>query len=144
MILLLTCVTFSCHKKITTKIINENNYINNDSIIYELPKKATEKILDCISDQEVSYCNLVCNTAKNEYSFSFPYIDKIKIGRKDSILLEKSDTYLKLNNRIIPLIHYSDNLFSNIPRDSLFYFNEFKSCIITVSATGEFIDGIKY
>lgn len=55
MILLLTCVTFSCHKKITTKIINENNYINNDSIIYELPKKATEKILDCISDQEISY-----------------------------------------------------------------------------------------
>ncbi len=100
-------------------------------------------MLKMIEGKKVSRCKLANSGEKNEYYFSFPYDDKFVYFKRDSILLEKSHTFLNLHEKFYPIIHETDGLFIDIPRES-FAFNEFKSCIITVNALGEVVDGFAY
>ncbi len=142
------CGLMSCVKNetlIENSTKNVNVAISNcDSIIYKLPDKTTDLILKMIEGKKVSFCSLVCNFKGNRYSFSFPYDDKYIYFKRDTILLNKTGTFLNLHGKYYPVIHATDDLFIDIPRDSLFAFNEFKSCIIAVNNCGEVVDGFAY
>ncbi len=142
------CGLMSCAKRETARgDISHNPPVTIakcDSIIYKFPDKTTDRILKMIEGKKVSHCGLVSNSLRNEFYFSFPYDDKYIYFKRDSILLNKTHTFLNLHGKFYPIIHETDDLFIDVPRDSPFAFNEFKSCIITVNALGEVVDGFAY
>lgn len=134
----------SCDFSKSNNSITTPNFDSNkcDSIIYELPNETTNKILSIIGSKKVVYCNLVSNTNDSEYIFSFPYTDKYHFSKKDSILIKKTITYLKLENNYYPIINYADYLFSNIQSEE--YINDFNFCFVTINAQGKVINGFAY
>lgn len=126
------------------KVINNGNIC--DSIIYELPEATVDKVYQYFSDKldKVTFCSTGGNTVENEFGFSFPYDDEYHYTHRDSLLIIKTNRYLKLRDKYFPLINLTDILFANIPKDSIFYYNEFKSFFFTVNARGEFVNGFAY
>jgi hypothetical protein len=134
----------SCNNKKNDSSVKTPDTIyvsNRDSIIYELPEKASKSLMSKIEGKKVSHCGLLNNEGK--YIFSFPYDDKTYYTKRDTILLEKTNRYLKLGEKYYPIITEFDDIFSNIPREQG-YINDFNFCFIAVNARGEVLDGFAY
>ena len=143
LIIMLVCIFFSCNMKKNNKVFNTT--INNkDSIVYELPIQTTNKIVEMLANKKVSHCGLICNSDNNKYTFSFPYDDKCYYSKRDTILLNKTNTFLKLNIRYIPIIHLTDILFSNISINNNGSINDFNYCFVVVDAKGKMIESFEY
>jgi hypothetical protein len=113
-----------------------------DLIIYELPEKASKSLLSKIEGKKVSFCNLSGN-AEDNYSFAFSYDDEALYSKRDTLLLQRTNVYLKLGDKYYPIVTDFDYTFSNIPRTDGFI-NDFNFCFITVNARGEVLDGFAY
>jgi hypothetical protein len=130
----------SCCKNNKQAII-VNNYC--DSIIYELPEETTKQISDFISDKQTFFCYIISESAENQYHFNFPYIDKYCLSNRDSMLLSKTNIYLKIKDIYYPVIHDVDDMFSNIPRIGG-CINDFNFCFVKVDARGNLISSFAY
>lgn len=131
---------------ISCNIKNENlDFQNNvfcDSIIYELPEETTNSLLNMLDNKSVSYCN-ISSTENFLYTFSFPYNDKIVHTKRDSLLIQKTNVFLKLKDNFYPVISIYDYTFSNIPRAGG-VINDFNYCFIKVNSQGEIKEGFAY
>jgi hypothetical protein len=114
-----------------------------DSIIYELPEKASKSLLSKIEGKKVSFCEVTGGGELNKYTFSFSYDDETLYSKRDTLLLQKTNVYLKPGDRYYPIVTDFDYTFSNIPRTDGFI-NDFNFCFITVNARGEVLDGFAY
>lgn len=143
-ILLYILCLFSCNssKSDDSKAILDLEKKKCDSIIYELPAETTKKALSIIGNKKVEYCNLVSNMNENEYIFSFPYTNKYHFSKKDSILLDRTVTFLKLEKYYYPIITGADYIFSKIPNDE--NINDFNFCFITINAQGKVVNSFAY
>jgi len=146
-ILVIAILSSSCKKEVKDKQNEENikdkNTIQCDSVIYELSEEATNSLLYKIKGKKVSFCNIVCNKKDNEYSFSFSYDDKTFYTKRDTLLIQKTNIYLKLKEKYYPVITEFDNLFSNIPRDR-YAINDFNFCFVVINAQGKVVGGFAY
>ena len=122
---------------ITDTIIIKEYVFVKDSIIYELSKKATNEILEMIANKKVSRCGLIRN-GFDEYTFSFTYDNIYFYTNRDSLLLEKTNTYLKLKDKYLPVISEFDNLFFNYIASSS-VINDFNYCYVRVDARGNLL-----
>ena len=147
-IIVLLCFTFaimqSCCKN-TEDTGQEVVIVSNDcdSIIYELPEKTTNKIVELFGNNNIYFCYVGNDTAENQYYFNFPYIDNYCLTKRDTMLLRKTKTFLKLNNTYLPVIHSIDDIFFNVSRIGG-CFNDFNSCYVSVNSRGEIIDSFAY
>lgn len=136
----------SCNKKSENTSNNEMIFSKSDvicdSIVYELPEKTTNTILNMLEDKVVSYCN-VSTTENLLYTFSFPYDNKVVHTIRDSLLISKTKTFLKLRNKYYPVVSIYDYTFSNIPRSGG-VINDFNYCFVTVNAQGIIENGFAY
>ena len=100
----LAILVSSCNRKVENSPNKEIELIINeykcDSIIYELPEGTTKIILAMLENKIVSHCN-ISTTENDQYTFSFPYDDKTYYMERDSVLLHKTNTFLRLNNLIL-------------------------------------------
>ena len=94
-----------------------------------------------ITGKKISFC-WVGYFEDNCY-FSFPYDDKTLYTKRDSLLLKKTNTYLKLKDKFLPVVSTFDECFSNIPRTQG-YINDFNYCSVYVNRRGELLSHIEY
>lgn len=146
--LLCLLLLVSCNyqnKSSMSSTIGDTIYVEkSDSMVYKLPEKTTNVIINMIIDKEVSHCNISKSVDnENEYNFSFSYVDKTFYTQRDTVLLSRTNTYLKLKDRYLPVITEFDDVFSNIPQES-FPINDFNFCFVTVNSRGELIDSFAY
>jgi hypothetical protein len=127
---------------------NQNNIISHcDTMVYTLPDKTTDVILEMIKDKRVSHCDLVLNyndEGEARYSFSFPYDDKTLYTQRDTILLQKTNIFLNLKGKMFPVITTFDNLFADIPETTLYAINDFNFCFVEVDVMGNVVGGFAY
>ncbi len=126
------------NSKVNIDTVYQYIYIK-DSIIYELPDKTTELILKMIKGKNVKRCGLGSNSDESRFSFAFPYADKRLMSKRDSILLLKTNRYLKLKNIYLPIVTETDHIFSNIPRDAGII-SDFNFCYVEVDAYGDVLN----
>lgn len=139
-------VLISCNKKNENILNNENQYSQNnmlcDSIIYELPEKTTNTLLIMLKDKNVSYCD-ISSAEDCFFTFSFPYNDKTLLSERDSLLILKTNVFLKLKDQFYPVVSIYDYTFSNIPRVKN-AINDFNYCFIKVDSQGIIKGGFAY
>lgn len=85
-----------------------------DSIIYELPTETADYMYDVISKKQITFCWLSSNVYENEYIFSFPYNDNFFFNKRDSLLFEKTNRFLKIKDKYFPIVTDADRSFSTI------------------------------
>jgi len=124
-----------------TIIVKEYVFVK-DSLIYELPEKTTNAILKMIANKKVSRCGLL-RYSFNEYSFSFDYDNITLFTKHDSLLFEKTSTYLKLKDKFLPVISEFDERFFNVI-DSSYVINDFNYCYVRVDARGNLLSSFDY
>lgn len=142
-------VLFLCYcqsKPVETN--NQNNIISHcDTMIYKLPDKTTDIILEMIKEKCVKHCDLLVNyddAGEVIYSFSFPYDDKTLYSKRDTMLLQKTNIFLNLKGKMLPVITEFDNLFVEIPRTSPSAINDFNFCFVEVDVKGNVVGGFAY
>lgn len=143
LIFLVVLILFSCKKtplslvrKDSTVVltVKEDKYLC-DSIIYKLPIQSENVLYDMIKDKNVDFLGLVANSTDNEFSFSFSNKQRTTT---DSILLTKTNRYLRVKNQTYPLLDSSDDIFIDVPHT---YTLHSKWCYITVNEKGEMTSG---
>lgn len=122
----------------TVSTQNKNEQKRCDSIIYELPKKTTEALFNLLKNKNVSRCGLLESEDKT-YIFSFEYDDKAYFTERDSLLFEKTNTFLKVIDKYYPIVSNFDYLFSDIPIKENVLCNGFSHCYIEVDNQGNLI-----
>ncbi len=101
-------------------------------------------LLKMISDKKVSFCRLSADALEDSYSFGFPYDDKTLYSFQDTILLSKTNTYLKLDTFYFPLLRETDYIFIKKSKELPSIINDFNSCFITVDVKGNIKDGYAF
>jgi hypothetical protein len=142
-LLFVSLIIILCNCNSTQKHNNEIIINKCDSIIYELPEKASKSLLSKIKGKNVSFCGLIGNADDNRYTFSFSYNDKTLYSKRDTLLLQKTNVFLKLGDKYYPIVSDFDDIFSNIPRTEG-TINDYNFCFITVNSRGEILEGFAY
>ncbi len=117
-----------------------------DTMVYKLSDKATDAILEVIKGKNISRCGLVVNYDDKEgevYSFSFPYDDTRRYTKRDTLLLLRTNIFLDLRGKRLPVITTFDRLFSDIPELQLVT-NGFNYCVVDVDSQGDLLDSFAW
>ena len=152
--LVLISLFLCCCKNNAVKDIKQNVVVNHcdtvfihrcDTMVYKLSDKATNAILKMIKDKCVSHCGLVVNYDNDErvFSFSFSYDDITSYSKRDTILLQRTNIFLDLNGKKLPVITEFDDLFSDIPEQS-YSINDFNFCFVDVNVRGDLLNSFAY
>jgi hypothetical protein len=146
-------MTVSCNKECKKNVNNnvvqitksDTVYTKCDSIIYELPLKATQVLVKMLSNKKVSFCIISRDIIDYGYTFSFSYDDKSLYNCGDSILLSKTNKFLKLGTLYYPVLTDIDYIFAQLPKDyAQGIINDFNYCFITVDTKGNIKEGFAY
>ena len=133
---------------VDTSIVNEEiekTITKKDSIIYELPVETTRQIKKMIKNKNVSRCELIYEYEVDGFVFTFPYGNKKeRIMKRDSLLLQRTNTFLKIDSIYLPITTLADDFFCNLPRDCELYFNEFNHCSVVVNAQGNILESFSF
>jgi hypothetical protein len=113
-----------------------------DSIVYVLNDHATTIITDSlIGNQSVCYCAVLSNVENNEYTFTFPYNKCTDVvSERQRFLLQKTNHFINLKGRILPVLFMEDELFANVPKDTIHYIRDYNFATIKVNAKSRVID----
>lgn len=127
--------------------INDSIKINiSDSIIY-IVSQNTEKIIEdsILSCKYVTYCYLLSDINDNTTSFTFPYIEQSEFKNKRlNLLITKSNRFLKIKNKFLPIIFPADIDFSSIPEDSIKFIDDSKFASVKIDYSGMIVDLMIY
>jgi len=146
-IVLLLYFINSCNNKQEVNIAHEGLSTGViDTILYILPAKLENFIGDSlINDKSVHYCEMVTNLSNNVFTLSFPYGDYQSIkSEKIKILINKTNRYLKIQNKYLPVLFESDMLFSTIPKDKKYYISDFNFSYVTFNHQGDVLKSVKF